>query len=118
MSSIGKYPGSQNLSQHKCDKQLDEPVPINFVVPAPGQQGDENPTSELPPLISDSDKQALHRLVSSNASQDEFPSLIKSIVSSVKPVDIVKHLERSDDAQTFIDVMDQVCGAPKEWVHC
>ena len=75
-----------------------------------GQSGDVNHIIG-PPLvpISDSDRRALQRLVSSSVSRDELPSLIETIVSNVKPANIYKCLERSADAQTFIDVVDEVC---------
>ena len=89
-------------------------MPIDSTLPAIGQSGDANHIIE-PPLvfISDSDKRALQRLVGSSVSQDELPSLIRTIVSNVKPADIHKCLERSADAQAFIDVLDKVCDGTK-----
>ena len=84
-------------------------MPIGSAAPVPHQAGDENPIYESPPvLISDCDKRALQRLVSSSVSQDELRSLVKTIVSNVKPTDIAKYIQRSEDAQIFIDVIDQV----------
>ena len=92
-------------------------MPVDSPFPALNQPGDANNVPESPPvLISDSDKRTLQRLVGSSVPPDELPSLIKIIVSNVNPTDIAKCLEGSD-AQTFIDVMDQVCRhhfAPKE----
>ena len=84
-------------------------MPVDSALPALNQPGDVNNVPESPPvLISDSDKRTLQRLVRSSVPQDELPSLIKLVVSNVNPTDIAKCLEGSD-AQTFIDVMDQVC---------
>lgn len=86
-------------------------MPIDVAAPGLGQPGDENRISESPPiLISDSDKRALQRLVSSSISQDELSSLIETVVSNTKAANIVQCL-RGSDAQIFIDVIDQVCGA-------
>ena len=109
MPFIGKSPGSPSSSRHECDKHPDEVVPVDSPFPAVNQPGDANNVPESPPvLISDSDKRTLQRLVGSSVPQDELPSLIKIIVSNVNPTEIAKCLERSD-AQTFIDVVDQVC---------
>jgi len=69
--------------------------------------GDRNRPSK-PPSISDSDRRALQRLVSHTVPQDELPSTIGMIVSNVKAADIAGCLQGSD-AQTFIDVIDEVC---------
>jgi len=76
---------------------------------------DTNHPSE-PPLISDSDSRALQRLVSGAVPQDELPSAIETILSNVKAADIVRSLQRSD-AQTFIDVMDEVRHHPIQLVR-
>ncbi|KAF9643932.1 kinase-like protein [Thelephora ganbajun] len=62
------------------------------------------------PLLLDSDKRALQRLVSRVVSHDELPSLIETIVSNVKAADIVQCLQGSD-AQAFIDVIDEALGS-------
>ena len=67
--------------------------------------GDANQPSE-PTLIPDSDKRILQRLVSSEVSKDELPSLIESIVSNIKAGDIVGCLN-GNDAQIFVDVIDE-----------
>ena len=54
----------------------------------------------------DSDKQALHRLVCRAVPQDEIFSVIETVVSNVKAADIVEYLQEND-AQTFIDIIDQ-----------
>jgi len=61
-----------------------------------------------PLLVSDSNTQALQRLVIRVVSKDELPFVIESIFSNVRTVDIVRCLEGSD-AQAFIDVIDEVC---------
>ena len=77
--------------------------------------GDTNQPPE-PHLISDSDKRALERLVGLDPPQDDS---IKSIVSNVKAVDIVKCLQ-SSDAQRSIDVIDEACHhttlSPRNWL--
>ena len=69
--------------------------------------GDTNRPSKQP-LISDSDRRALQRLVSRTVSQDELRSTIEMIVSNVKAADIAGCLQGSD-ARAFIDVIDKVC---------
>ena len=76
-------------------------------LPSPLVPENTNRPSE-PPLISDSDKRALQRLVSLTIPEDELPSVIERIVSNVKAADIVKSLQ-SSDARAFIDVIDKVC---------
>jgi len=57
-------------------------------------------------------------LVSRTVSQDELPFTIGMIVSNVKAADIAGCLQGSD-AQTFVDVIDEVCHhaipLPKSW---
>ncbi|KAF9780762.1 kinase-like domain-containing protein [Thelephora terrestris] len=102
---IGEHLGSPSSSIHERDKQPEEPAPVDSAAPGPK---DLNPVSESPPIfISDSDKRVLQRLFSSSVSQDELLSMITTIVSNVKPTDIAKCLEGADDAQTFIDTIDQ-----------
>ena len=69
--------------------------------------GDANQPSE-PALIPDFDKRILQRLVSPEVSKDELPPLIATIVSNMKASDIVECL-KGNDAQVFIDVIDEVC---------
>ena len=61
-----------------------------------------------PPLISDSNKQALQGLISRTTPQDELPSVIERVVLNVKAADIVKYLKLGD-ARAFVDVIDEVC---------
>ena len=75
--------------------------------PLPPLPGNTNHVSE-PLLIPDSNGRALQRLVSRDVPQDELPSVIETIISNVKAADIVGCLQEND-AQTFIDVMDEVC---------
>ena len=67
--------------------------------------GGTNNTSD-PLLTSDCGKQALQRLVSRAVPQDELPSVLETIASSVEPANIVECLEGCD-AQTFIDAIDE-----------
>jgi hypothetical protein len=46
-------------------------------------------------------------LVSDAVPQDELASLVETIVSNLKADDIVQSL-RENEAQTFIDIMDEV----------
>jgi len=68
----------------------------------------ENANPPKPPLVSDSDRRALQRLVGRAVPQNELPSVIETIVSNVKAPDIVKTLQ-GNDAQTFADIMDEAC---------
>ena len=74
-------------------------------LPLPLPSGDTNNPSEPAPIL-DSDRQALERLVSHAVPQGELPSVIETIVSSMRAADIVECL-RESDAQTFIDVTDE-----------
>jgi len=75
-------------------------------LPLPFEDADQ---LSQPALTPHSEKeQILQRLVSHEASQDELPSLIETIVSNMKAGDIVECL-RGSDAQTFIDVIDEAC---------
>ena len=51
-------------------------------------------------------KRALQRLISSATARDELPSLIETIVSNMKAVHIVNHLQGAN-AQAFVDVLYQ-----------
>ena len=69
---------------------------------------DSDDSSVSLPML-DSGQLALRRLVSHGIiPQDELYSIIRTIVSNMKPADIVKYLKKSD-TQRFIDVMDEVC---------
>ena len=76
-------------------------------IPLPLPQEDTNRLSE-PRLALDSDKQAMVCLLSPNVPQDELPSAIETIISNAKVADIAGSL-RGGDAQTFIDIIDEVC---------
>jgi hypothetical protein len=58
-------------------------------------------------------------LISGGVPEDERTSLIEVIFSSGKTIDMVRRLRRSD-AQTFIDVVDEVryrhSSIPEKWV--
>ena len=60
-----------------------------------------------PPIAFDSHEQAWQRLISRTTPQDELPSLIETIFSSRKTINMVDPLQDSD-AQAFIDVIDEV----------
>ena len=86
--------------------------------PPPLPSRDTNHPSE-PPLISDSDRQALKRLVSRAVTQDELLSVIGTIVSNVKAANLIVELE-GGDAQTFADIIDEACHhviPSKEFIH-
>ena len=74
-------------------------------LPLPLPLGDTNHPSGLP-LISNSDRRDLRRLVGNAVPQDELLSVIGTIVSNVKAANIVKELE-GNDAQTFADTIDE-----------
>jgi hypothetical protein len=67
------------------------------------------PDTGLPPDPStlDPDNQALQRLISRTAPRSELASLIETIFPNKKVADIVDRLQ-DDDAQTFINVIDEV----------
>ena len=102
MSFTGNCLGSLNSRQRECAKRSDEPTHIDSAVPTPGQPGDVNHIPESPL------KRALQRFVSSSVSEDEVYRLINTTISQVEPMDMVKCVETSDDAQAFIDVIDEV----------
>lgn len=70
------------------------------------QTSDSNHCSE-PPLVLDPEA-ASQRLVGGAVPRNELLCLIVTVVSRLEPIVIVKCVERSDDAQGFIDVMDEV----------
>ena len=74
-------------------------------IPLPLPPRDADNASE-PPLVLDSDKQAMRRLLSRAVPQDELPSVIETIISKPKSADIAGSL-RGGDAQTFIDIIDE-----------
>ena len=61
-----------------------------------------------PSLVPDSDKRALQRLISRAGPRDEFASLINAVFLTRKASDIVRYLGEND-AQPFIDAIDEVC---------
>ena len=83
------------------------PALTDSSVSLPLDQGDMD-HSPNPPLIPDSDKRALQRLVSDSVPHDELLPLIELVVTNVKAASIVGFL-KGNDAQTFIDMIDQVC---------
>ena len=60
-----------------------------------------------PPTATDPHKQAWQQLISPTTPQDELPSLIETIFSDRKTMDMANPL-RASDAQVFIDVIDGV----------
>ena len=88
----------------------DPPVPSSFLDEDPSLAEDAGPRSPIPGLsaVLDSDKRALQRLISRVGPKDEFVSLINAVFSSGKVSDIVGRLG-ANDAQMFIDAMDEVC---------
>ena len=69
---------------------------------------DANPVAGLP-HIPDFDWEPLRRLATGAVPHNELSALIEKVVLNVEPADIVKCLQKND-AQTFIDVIDQVFG--------
>ena len=72
--------------------------------PPPPEEADQ--PSE-PTLALDSGELALQRLIGGSIPQGERASLVEAIFSSRKVADMVARLHESD-AQTFIDVVDEV----------
>ena len=101
------------LTWCECDRQFNEsdsPVPNSFRDEDLRRAEDAEPPSPIPgpSLVLDSDKRALQRLISRAGPEDEFVSLINAVFSSGKVSDIVGRLG-ANDAQPFIDAMDEVC---------
>ena len=114
VSATGGHPGPPSRCEHLTQSDASSfpaPAPNAFIdgdlgiVEGTPPPGGANNTSE-PPLNSDSGKQALHRLVSQAVLQDELPSVVETIVSTMKAASIVEFLEEGD-AQTFVDVIDE-----------
>ena len=59
------------------------------------------------PSALDPDDQALQHLINRTVPQSELASLIETIFSNKKVADVVDHFQGAD-AQTFIDVIDEV----------
>jgi hypothetical protein len=83
-------------------------LPVDSGIPSQLQPGDTNRTSKLPQPFKDG-QQALQRLVSGSAPRDELSSLIETVVSNVRADAVVDRGLQGIDAQTFVDVLDQVC---------
>ena len=101
------------LTWCEYDRQFDESdsqVPNEFLNEDLSLSEDAGPPSLIPgpSLVLDSDKRALQRLISRAGPEDEFVSLINAVFSSGKVSDIVGRLG-ANDAQPFIDAMDEVC---------
>ena len=101
------------LTWCECDRQFNEsdsPVPNSFLDEDLSLAEDAEPPSPIPgpSLVLDSDKRALQRLISRAGPEDEFGSLINAVFSTRKASDIVGCLGEND-AQPFIDTVDEVC---------
>ena len=86
------------------DRQFNEsdpPVSNSFLDEDPSLAEDAGPRSPIPGLSTE-------RLISRAGPKDESVSLINAIFSSGKVSDIVGRLG-ANDAQPFIDPMDEVC---------
>ena len=68
---------------------------------------DTNPPFDTPAAL-DSCTQALQRLISHAAPQDEFPSLLEAVFSGGEIVEMIEGLH-GEHIQTLIDVIDVVC---------
>jgi len=85
----------------ESDRESDE---SSFIAPAKGLSSGER---------------ALHRLISGPHPQGELASLIETVFSSRKAIDLAGFLQESD-AQTFIDVVHEVRfrpSIPEEWAN-
>lgn len=85
-------------------------LPNSFIDEDPGRTEDTRSPSPIPgpSLVPDSCKKALQRLVSRAAPKGELVSLVEAIFSSGRVSDIVGCLGENN-AQTFIDAVDEVC---------
>ena len=59
-------------------------------------------------VVLDSHEQALQRLISRAVPQDKLPSLIETIFSDSDVTKVVDRLQENN-AQDFIDIIDDVC---------
>ena len=113
LGSLCLYPLTVNSQGCKADINLNRtraspPALIDPDVLLSPLLEDTDDSSISPPVL-DPGQLALRRLVSHcTISQDELCSIVRTIVSNMKPADIIKHLKGSD-TQRFIDVMDEVC---------
>ena len=99
------------VERSQGSKQFDQPVPIGPETPlnlSPGP--DTNRVSE-PPVFPKPAERNLQRLVGRAAQEEEIPFLLETVVSSMKVAGIVECL-RGRDAQTFVDVVDEVRVTP------
>ena len=69
---------------------------------------DPNPESGSMPTAASSHEQVLRRLTTRLFSQDELPSLLKTIFSNRESTHMVHSLQRGD-AQVVVDILDEVC---------
>ena len=84
-------------------------LPKSFIDEDPGLAEDtRSPSIPGPSFVPDYCKQALQRLVSCAAPKDELVSLVEAIFSSGRVSNIVGCLGENN-AQTFIDAVDEVC---------
>ena len=70
----------------------------------PGRHMNDPPD---PSIVTNPHEQAWQSLINRTAPRDELPSLIETIFSGRKTTDMVDSLQQSD-AQTFIDMIDEV----------
>ncbi|KAF9780774.1 kinase-like domain-containing protein [Thelephora terrestris] len=103
--------------------QAASPLPraIDFGTSSPVPPSNTNHVHNPTPIL-DSGQQALQRLVSGAAPQEELPSLVETVVSHIKAADISNHLQGTE-LQTLVDVLNQALdefdpalGTRNEWV--
>ena len=85
-------------------------MPGSFLNEDPSLTEDVTPSpTPGPSLVSGSDRQVLlQHLINSAVSEGRLVALIEAIFSNGRVSDIVECVKRSD-AQTFVDVLDEVC---------
>ena len=91
------------------DRLFIQPSPVpsaSELLPPPSPQETGRPSQ--PSLTLDSWEQALQRLIDGALPRYELATVIDSIYSSQEATDIVGRLQERD-AQTFIDVIHEVC---------
>ena len=85
-------------------------MPGSFLNEDPSLAEDATPSpTPRPSLVPGSDKQVLLQLLINRAAPERrLVALIEAIFSNGRVSDIVECVKRSD-AQTFVDVLDEVC---------
>ena len=99
------------VERPQWSKQFDEPIPTDPETPLNLSLGPNTNRISEPPVFPNPAERNLQRLVSRATQKEEFPFLLETVVSGMKVAGIVESLQ-GRDAQTFIDVVDEVRVTP------